>query len=164
MRQFMWVLYFLALQGVAFGAEGGYNLEKVPQACSLVSRADLEKMAGEKMEEPTEQPQPASDKIKVKTCSYSAVEGIKSLSILVRVSNGDTNSPGYVKQSLKDSGMTVEDVTGVGDSAFWGSNQLQVFKGTGIQIGISVFGFQNSKDLAIVAAKKALESLAAAGI
>ncbi len=60
-----------------------------------------------------------------------------------------------------DSGMKVEDVTGVGDAAFWtlGMNQLQTFKGTNIQAVISVFGFEKPKEKAIEVAKKTLEKL-----
>ena len=160
----LFLLCWLALPGMILAAEGPYDLQKAPQACSLLSKAELQKIAGEAIEEPQQRPQPQNDKVKVTTCTYAGTEGIKSMSLLVRISNADDNSPDYVKQTMKDSGMNIEDVSGVGDSAFWTSMQLQVFKGKGIQLAISVFGFSNPKDLAIATAKKTLENLSAAGL
>ena len=145
-------------------AASAYDLAKAPQACTVVSKEDAQKIAKESIGEVRAEKPTQSEKVIVTQCAYASTDGMKSMNLLVRISNAEDNSPDYVKQTMKDSGMPIEDVSGVGDTAFWTMMQFQAFKGKGLQVVVSVFGFSEPKEKAMGMAKLALENLEKAGV
>jgi hypothetical protein len=81
------------------------------------------------------------------------------MTLMLRISSAGDNNPGYAKQVIIDSGIKVEDVSGVGDVAFWSGMQLQAFKGKNIQVIVNVYGFENEKEKAVQVAQKVIGKL-----
>ena len=132
----------------------------IPHACSLLPKAEAEAVVGEPLGEPKKGPEaPASADVTTSQCLYASAEGMRSMSVLVRHSKKGDNSPGYVRGVMKDSGMTVEDVPGLGDAAFWAGVQLQAFKGAHVQVAVTMMGFDRPRERATAAARKTLEWL-----
>ena len=132
----------------------------VPDVCSLLAKADVQAIVGEPLGEPTKGPQlPSSPDVTTSQCMYASADGMKSLSVLVRNSKRGDNAPGYSRQVMVDSGVKVEDVPGVADTAFWAGVQLQAFRGANLQIVVSVTGFARPRDTAAAVARKVLEKV-----
>ena len=132
----------------------------VGHACSLLPKAEAEAVVGEPLGEPKKGPDaPASADVTASQCLYASADGMRSMSVLVRHSKKGDNSPGYVRGVMKDSGMKVEDIPGVGDTAFWAGVQLQAFKGAHVQVVVSIMGFDRPRERATAAARKTLERL-----
>jgi hypothetical protein len=131
-----------------------------PDVCSLLAKADVQAIVGEPMGEPTKGPQvPSSPDVTTSQCMYASADGMKSLSVLVRNSKRGDNAPGYSRQVMVDSGVKVEDVPGVADTAFWAGVQLQAFRGANLQVIVSVMGFARPRDAAVAVARKVLEKV-----
>ena len=141
-------------------ASVGAPAATIPHACSLLPKAEAEAVAGEPLGEPKKGPDaPASADVTSSQCLYASADGMRSMSVLVRHSKKGDNAPGYVRGVMKDSGMKVEDVPGLGDTAFWAGVQLQAFKGAHVQVVVSMMGFDRPRERATAAAGKTLEKL-----
>lgn len=132
----------------------------IPHACGLLPKAEAEAVAGQPLGEPQKGPEaPASADVTASQCLYASADGTRSMSVLVHHSKKGDNSPGYVRGVMKDSGMKVEDVPGLGDAAFWAGVQLQAFKGAHVQVVVTMMGFDRPRERATAAARKVLERL-----
>lgn len=146
--------------GTQGSSPGAAAASSIPHACTLLPKAEAEAVAGEPLGEPKKGPEaPASADVTASQCLYASSEGTRSMSVLVRHSKKGDNSPGYVRGAMKDSGMKVEDVPGVGDAAFWAGVQLQAFKGAHVQVVVTMMGFDRPRERATAAARKTLERL-----
>ena len=131
-----------------------------PHACTLLPREIAEAVVGERIGEVKKAPDPpASADVTASHCLYASADGMRSMSVLVRHSRKGDNEPGYARGVLKESGMTVEDVPGVGDTAFWAGVQLQAYKGRSLQVVVSMMGFDRPRERAAAAAARVLEKL-----
>lgn len=130
-------------------------------ACTLLSKAEMEAIAGVPMAEgakPSVVP-PASADVTFSQCSWPTADGDTPIGVAVRFSKKGDGAPAYARQTAIDSGLKVEDVSGLGDVAFWTGMQLQVFRGAHLQVVVNVMGHAGAKDKAIQVARKALAKL-----
>lgn len=133
-------------------------------ACSLITRQEAEDLLGEELQEPREDQHVAGEQLRaaMSHCLIPSDSG-KRISIFFRKSPISDNSPESiqaVKNTIGSEDAPVEDVNGVGDTAFWGSNQLHIFEGDRSYIIITVDGFADageSNDKARKVAEIALE-------
>jgi hypothetical protein len=130
-------------------------------ACALVSKAEIEAIAGRPMAKGAPPPAvpPTSADVTFTQCSWPTPDGDDPIGLAVRISKKGDSAPGYARQTAIDSGFKVEDVSGLGDLAFWNGIQLQVFRGKDLQIVVNVMGHRDGKDKAIQVARKALARL-----
>ena len=76
-------------------------------------------------------------------CNYSTAQNPVEASLMLRRSDtGETLEQGSksARETLTQSGATVQDVTDLGEPAFWGGNQLHVFTNDGWYLIVSVPG------------------------
>jgi len=130
-------------------------------ACSLLSKAEMEAIAGGAMAEGKKLPAvpPASDDVAFSMCTWTTADGDNPIGVSVRISKKGDGAPAYARQVAVDSGLKVEDVDGFGDVAFWTGMQLQVFRGRHLQLIVNVMGHAGAKDKAVQVARKALAKL-----
>jgi len=142
------------------GGSQGLHAQTV-DACALLTRADVEAIAGRPMAEGAKPPMvpPASADVTVSMCSWTTPDGDDPIGVSVRVSKKGDSEPAYARQAAVDGGMKVEDVAGVGDVAFWTGIQLQVFRGKNVQLIVNIMGHSGAKEKAVLAARKALAKL-----
>lgn len=130
------------------------------EVCSILTKEDLASIVGEPIAEAKKgEFPPGHPKIKVTQCTYKAVKGVKSLDVLIKESSVDMDSAEATKKLMIDTGSKIEDVSGVGDTAFWSGSQLHVFRGKNLSILVSVLGFQNPKDNSVKVAKFILSKI-----
>ena len=133
---------------------------EVPEACSVLSKEDVQNIVGEPVGDPEKGPNfPKGTGVALSQCSYNSANGSKSMTLMLRISSAGDNNPGYAKQVIIDRGIKVEDVSGVGDVAFWSGMQLQAFKGKNIQVIVNVYGFENEKEKAVQVVQKVIGKL-----
>ena len=144
----------------------GCSREPKLDACAMLSKTDVEAILGERVDDP----QPGNntpgtkDTAAVSECKYeTAGKPPKRVSLLARVSPVADNTPeaiNQVRETLKKTGIAPLDIKDLGDVAFWGRNQLNVFIGGNRYLIISVSGFDN--DSAALKKAKALAQKALA--
>ena len=74
-------------------------------------------------------------------CNYSTAQNPAAASLMLRRSApGETAAQGSksARETLTQSGVTVQDVPNLGETAFWGGNQLHVFTKDGWYLIVSV--------------------------
>jgi hypothetical protein len=130
-------------------------------ACALLTKAEIEAIAGRPMAKGAPPPAvpPASAGVTFTQCSWPTADGDDPIGLGVRISKKGDSAPAYARQTAIDSGFKVEDVPGLGDLAFWTGVQLQVFRGKDLQIVVNVMGHKDAKAKAIQVARKALARL-----
>ena len=130
-------------------------------ACALITKAEMEAIAGQPMSAGAPPPAtpPASPDVTFTQCSWPTADGDSPIGIGVRISKKGDSAPQYARQVAVDSGFKVEDVSGLGDVAFWTGIQLQVFRGKDLQLVVNVMGHRDAKEKAIQVARKALAKL-----
>lgn len=115
-------------------------------ACDLVTREEGAAALGEAVNEPVEQIiSPGSAEmaaLSMCTVQATATPG-KTLSLSFRVSPVDDHQPESVRRTLTESGVTAEDVAGIGDAAFWGASELRVFFAGNSYLGVSLRGLDD---------------------
>jgi hypothetical protein len=131
------------------------------EACTLLTRADVEAIAGRPMAEGAKPPMvpPVSADVTLSMCSWTTPDGDDPIGVTVRTSKKGDSEPAFARQTAVDAGMRVEDVSGVGDVAFWTGLQLQVFRGKNVQLVVQVMGHREPKEKAVQVARKALLKL-----
>jgi hypothetical protein len=119
-------------------------------ACSLVSKDEFRRIAGEAVADPREGPPlpPPRGDVSVSQCTYASADGSHSLDLLVRTSLRGDNDPDYVRRAFARGGMLVQELPGLGDSAFWAGRQLNAFKGAHVQVVVTVAGFADANGFA----------------
>jgi hypothetical protein len=130
-------------------------------ACALLTKAEIEAIAGRPMSKGAPPPAvpPASADVTFTQCSWPTADGDDPIGIGVRISKKGDSAPAYARQTAIDSGFKVEDVAGLGDLAFWNGIQLQVFRGKDLQVVVNIMGHKDAKEKAIQVARKALAKL-----
>lgn len=76
-------------------------------------------------------------------CNYATERSPAEFSLMLRRETGGASAAdasASVRQTLSESGVTVQDVSGLGEAAFWGGNQLHVFTGQGWYLIVSTSG------------------------
>jgi hypothetical protein len=118
-------------------------------ACDLVTRDEGAAALGEAVNDPVEQViSPGSAEtaaMSMCTVQATATPG-KSLSISFRRSPVDDYQPDAVRGSLTASGVTSEDIPGMGDAAFWGASELHVFFGGSSYLAVTVRGLDDGPE------------------
>lgn len=130
-------------------------------ACALLTKAEVEAIAGRPMSKGAPPPAvpPASADVTFTQCSWPTADGDNPIGLSVRISKKGDGAPGYARQTAIDSGFKVEDVSGLGDLAFWNGIQLQVFRGKDLQLVVNIMGHKGGKEKAVAVARKALAKL-----
>ena len=138
----------------------------VVTACHLVTRDEGAATLGEAVDEPVEQViSPGSAEtaaFSMCTVQATATPG-KTLSLSLRVSPVDDSQPDSVRQTLTDSGVTAEDVPGIGDTAFWGASELHVFFNGNSYLSVSLRGLDDGPEALARAKEIAGRALERAG-
>jgi hypothetical protein len=131
-----------------------------PHACALLTPVEAAAITGEPMREAQEGPDaPASGDVTSSQCVYPSSDGSRTLGVLVRHSKKGDNEPGFARKAIADSGLPVEDVPGVGDTAFWYGTQLQAYEGRHLQVVVTAIGLDRARERAAAAASRVLEKL-----
>jgi hypothetical protein len=133
-------------------------------ACSLMTQQEAEQLLNEKVRPPQEDQhlQGEPTRAAMSFCLFASDSG-KSLSIFYKKSPIPENSPEAiqaVKNTISTGGSSVQEIKGVGNTAFWSGNELHVFEGERSYLVIAVDGFKDqeeSSDKAKKAAEIALE-------
>ena len=146
---------------LALSAAGAAAPAFAVDACALLTKVEVEAIAGRPMSKGAPPPAvpPASADVTFTQCSWPTADGDNPIGLAVRISKKGDGAPGYARQTAIDSGFKVEDVSGLGDLAFWNGIQLQVFRGKDLQIVVNVMGHKDGKAKAIQVARKALARL-----
>ena len=141
-------------------AQTSASTAKDLDVCAILTKEELTTIVGEPIAEAKKGEFPAGHpKVKVTQCTYSATKGAKSLDVLIKNSSRRGDSAESIKKLMIDTGSKIEDVSGVGDTAFWSGAQLHVFKGPNLSVLVSVMGFQNPKEKSIKVAKFVLSKV-----
>jgi hypothetical protein len=82
----------------------------------------------------------AGDEVTLSQCNYATASNPAAASVMLRRSGeGETAARGLqsIRETFTQSGVTPEDVPGLGDGALWGGNQLHVITTRGWSIVVS---------------------------
>jgi hypothetical protein len=106
--------------------------EAATGACALATRAQVQAALGEPVGEPqlVLNGPGTAETASVSQCRYRSTASTRSVSIMYRVSPVQDNSEDAiqsVRESVTIDSIVPEDVSGVGDAAFWAANQMHVF-------------------------------------
>jgi len=122
-------------------------------ACSFLDKGEVEKIFDIKMKEPKKG---RSQKGDANTASFSECsfesdnEGVKIfLSVYIRFTPFKDEYHATiqnVRNSFKQSDIEVTNIEGVGEVAFWGGNQLHVFKGDNYYLIITLLGIRKTEE------------------
>lgn len=152
--------------GSAPGPTGGTGQSGSIDACKLITQADAEAVLGGVVKAP-EVPMSGEGVAVVTSCKYTvaAAPSVDNVTLIVRRLDGTDAAKNDFDQMKKDTatqlGVTPEDVSGIGDSAFWAGgavNELAVLKGKA-ELLILVKGPAAVQDAARGLADKALSRL-----
>jgi hypothetical protein len=171
-------LSFAALLVIAplLGAcsEGGDNGETEPTAsapapeaastlgaCDLLTAGEAEAVVGGAVGEPKAGAPVSSGTVRLTDCTWIDTGSGRSVTIILRRSQTADNTAeaiAGVRAQLATAGP-VEDVDGLADSAFWGSDQLHVFYNGRDYLTVSVVGFRDARSAAHKVAETAIGHL-----
>jgi len=122
-------------------------------ACSFLDKMEVEKIFNIEMKDPKKG---RSQKGDANTASFSECsfesdnEGAKIfLSVYIRFTPFKDEYHATiqnVRSSFKQSGIEVTNIEGIGEVAFWGGNQLHVFKGNNYYLIITLLGIKESSE------------------
>jgi hypothetical protein len=128
-------------------------------ACTFLDKVEVEKIFDVKMKEPKKGRSQKGDAntASFSECSFESDSGDTKiyLSVYIRFTPFKDENPATiqnVRNSFKQSGIGVKNIDGVSDVAFWGANQLHVFKGDNYYLIITLLGIKK-QDEAIEKAK-----------
>lgn len=124
-------------------------------ACELLSAAEVGAVLGESVTDSLALAMPDDGSpVTLSQCNYATTQNAAVVSLLLRRgSEGQTaqEASASVRQTLDESEIPLEDVAGLGDVAFFGSNQLHVFSDAGwyvIVTPVSSGGIEQARALA----------------
>lgn len=129
-------------------------------ACALLSKEEAEQVLGESIGPPTNQvvSEGGSDRAAISQCRYQGASSPgKTLAVFVRRSPVADNSPESVRDTLTQSGLTPEDLSGIGDQALWAADQLHVFAKDNLYLIVSVNGLTDARQQATSIAQRVLK-------
>jgi len=122
-------------------------------ACSLLDKSEIEKIFALEMKEPKKgrSKKGEAGNASFSECSFeSNTEGSKIyLSVYIRFTPSgaeNLNTIQSVRNSFKQSGIEVTNIERVGDVAFWGGNQLHVFKGENYYLIVTLLGIKELEE------------------
>jgi len=122
-------------------------------ACSLMDKSEIEKIFAVEMKEPKKgrSKKGEAGNASFSECSFeSNTEGSKIyLSVYIRFTPSgaeNLNTIQSVRNSFKQSGIEVTNIERVGDVAFWGGNQLHVFKGENYYLIVTLLGIKELEE------------------
>jgi hypothetical protein len=121
-------------------------------ACSLITSADAQAALGEPVSPPRNEPRPGASACRFRSTQGSALSA-KTLTVTAHYSDTDVSgNEAGMAESLKAAGYkNVQQVSGVGDGAVWGTNsmmghptgELTVRKGKNLILTIIISGIQD---------------------
>ena len=122
-------------------------------ACSFLDKTEVEKIFAVKMKEPKKGRSQKGDAntASFSECSFESDSGDTKifLSIYIRftpLKDEYHATIQNVRNSFKQSGIEVTNIEGVGEVAFWGGNQLHVFKGDNYYLIITLLGIRKTEE------------------
>ncbi len=128
-------------------------------ACSFLDKEEVEKIFDIKMKDPKKGRSQKGDAntASFSECSFESDSGDTKiyLSVYIRLTPLKDEYHATiqnVRNSFKQSGIEVTNIEGIGEVAFWGGNQLHVFKGDNYYLIITLLGIRE-QDKAIEKAK-----------
>jgi hypothetical protein len=131
-------------------------------ACALLPAAEVQGIVGGTVGDSLALALPGPDGgLSLSQCNYSMGADPAAVSLMLRRGNpGETPEAATAgaRQSLVESGVEVEDVPGLGQTAFWGGNQLHVFADEGWYLVVTppaAGGLEQARELA----ERSLEGL-----
>jgi hypothetical protein len=123
------------------GAATTANAAAAPRdACALLPASDLEAVVGQPVRDSLALSMTGPDgAVTMSQCNYSTSAQPALVSVMLRKGAPAEagSAPAAVRRTLTESGVTPEDVAGLGQSAVWGGNQLHVFTATGWSIVVT---------------------------
>lgn len=139
------------------------NEPKEIDACSFINQEAVAKIFNTEMSDPQKGRSQKGDakKASFSECSFRSVDegsGIY-MSVYIRFTpfKDDYHAAiQNVRNSFSKSGITVTDISGLGEVAFWGGNQLHVFRGDNYYLIITLLGV-GDQDEAIEKAKAVVQ-------
>ena len=113
----------------------------VTNACTLVPATEVSAVIGETVRDSLAlNLTDASGAVSLSQCNYASATNAAAASLMLRKSAVSENVAGAlqsIRETIVSSGVTAEDVTGLGDGALWGGNQLHVISNKGWSIVVS---------------------------
>lgn len=130
-------------------------------ACAIISAAQVDEILGEAPGDPiVGMNQPGDDRLaQVSQCTWPAQDSERVLSVLIRRTPTDQNTPAAIEQvreTLRTAGLTLEDADGPGDVTFWTGTELHVFRGQREYVIVGLTGFDD-RAAALAGARRAAE-------
>lgn len=97
------------------------------------------------------------DKPGLSQAAWSTKDGRRRVSLMARTGHVDGQGGDAMRASLRDAGAAVEDVTGLGRSAFWTEGSLYAYDERGNAFILMISDGPGAKDRAVGLMRKALE-------
>lgn len=139
------------------------NEPKEIDACSFINQEAVEKIFNAELKDPKKGRSQTGDSQKAafSECSFeSEDEGERIyLSVYIRFTPFEDEYHSIIqsaRSSFKQSDIEIKDIEGIGEVAFWGGNQLHVFKGDNYYLIITLLGV-SEQDEAIEKAKSVVQ-------
>lgn len=166
---FFLILFFISCGDADKSNAGEENITKDNSdlnvnACTFLTKADVEEVLGEEVNEGKEDlhTEGTENTAALSQCSYSSKSSNKNVSLMIRKSPVPDKTAGQsVKETLKESGIPVQDVTDLGITAFWSDPQLHIYHDEYLYLIVSVRGSgpEESLEKAKVIAKKIIKRI-----
>lgn len=131
-------------------------------ACALITVEEASEALGAPVAPPKNEVLGAGEegKAAMSLCTYAPASGAaKSMTISVRRSPVADQTPDRVRTALAEAGATTQDVSGVGDAAFWTEGQLHVFQGKNVYMNITIMGVGSDADAMAIARSLAVRAV-----
>jgi hypothetical protein len=110
-------------------------------ACTLLPASEITAILGETVRDSLAlNMADASGAVSLSQCNYATTSNPAAVSLMLRRSAAGEISTGSlqsIRESIEQAGATVEDVTGLGEGAVWGGNQLHVTTNKGWSIVVT---------------------------
>jgi len=130
-------------------------------ACDLLTIGDAEAVIGGAVGEPKAGAPVSSGTVRLTDCTWSDSGSSRSVTIILRRSQTADHTAEAIAGIRAElaTGGPVEDVDGLADGAFWGSDQLHVFYDGRDYLTVSVVGFGDARSAAHRIAETAIGHL-----
>jgi hypothetical protein len=139
------------------------NQPKEIDACSFINQEAVEKIFNIELKDPKKGRSQIGDSQKAafSECSFESEDESSRiyLSVYIRFTPFEDEYHSTIKSvrsSFKKSDIEVKDVEGIGEAAFWGGNQLHVFRGDNYYIIVTLLGLSEQNE-AIEKAKSVVQ-------
>ena len=144
-----------------------HSAAKSADACTLLTRDEIEDILGSTVGEPHRDNTPGTaSTAEMSHCTFATSDTpTKTIGVMLRrsrVADNTSEAINWVRQTVNEFGGEPEDIDSLGNAAFWGNNQLHIFKGDQQILFISIFGIKDdliAREKASLLAQKALSRL-----